>query len=585
MTTAVAYSYIRFSTPKQLTGDSLRRQTEAAASWCKRTSTQLDTSHTYHDLGKSAYLGDHRNNPDRHALAAFLKLVSNGKIPRGSFLIIEALDRLTREHVQAGLRLCLALLEAGIRIVQLSPSEIIYDEKSDAMSLMLMVVELARGHGESKRKSDLSGPAWRRKKDGARNGEIVTDRLPFWVRIEDGKLALIPEHAETVKEIFRLASTGYGAARIVSKFTKEGVKAIGKTGKWGKAYIQNILRDRRAIGEYQPRKGKERVPDGDPVPSYFPAVVTEEDYFAARAGAAERGQLRGRSGTGQVKVNLFTGLIKNARDGDAYYMTTRTQGARESRWSYHVLINVNAEQGRSPCFAFPYVPFERAVLDRLKEIDPGDIVGPNGHAKEITALSGELADVEARIAALELELINGDVPSLARVLRGQEDKKRDLTTRLAEARTKAAHPMAESWGEARSLLDTLDSAPDPDDARLRLRSALRRIVSEMWLLVAPIMAKRKEKIPGRKGGRKRIHPVREIGPSPVRLAALQMFFKSGARRDYVIYHKRAVSGFHGTTPEDCHPISEIDIPFGDLRDRKQAADLASILETWTPPVE
>jgi hypothetical protein len=44
----------------------------------------LDTGLTLHDLGKSAYLGEHRKNPDRHALAAFLKLVETGKVPRGA---------------------------------------------------------------------------------------------------------------------------------------------------------------------------------------------------------------------------------------------------------------------------------------------------------------------------------------------------------------------------------------------------------------------------------------------------------------------------------------------------------------------
>src|SRR3954452_6001777 len=82
-TSPVAYSYVRFSTAEQAKGDSLRRQAEAAADWCKRHGARLDTSLTLRDLGKSAYLGEHRKNPDRYALAAFLKLVQDGRIPRG----------------------------------------------------------------------------------------------------------------------------------------------------------------------------------------------------------------------------------------------------------------------------------------------------------------------------------------------------------------------------------------------------------------------------------------------------------------------------------------------------------------------
>src|SRR5215468_2983312 len=167
-TSAVAYSYIRFSTRERAKGDSLRRQCEAAQRWCERNKVRLDEALTFRDLGKSAYLGDHRKNPDRFALAAFLKLVQDGRVPRGSYLIIESLDRLTREHVRAGLTLLLGLIEAGVRVVQLSPSELVYDERSDEMGLMLAIVELSRGHRESKRKSDLVGPAWRAKKEAAR---------------------------------------------------------------------------------------------------------------------------------------------------------------------------------------------------------------------------------------------------------------------------------------------------------------------------------------------------------------------------------------------------------------------------------
>src|SRR3954463_6438548 len=92
----VAYSYVRFSTPDQAKGDSLRRQTEAAAAWCERNGVRLDTSLTLPDLGTSAFRGRHHRD-DRHALGAFIRLAESGRVPEGSYLIIERLDRLTRE--------------------------------------------------------------------------------------------------------------------------------------------------------------------------------------------------------------------------------------------------------------------------------------------------------------------------------------------------------------------------------------------------------------------------------------------------------------------------------------------------------
>jgi len=200
---AVAYSYVRFSTPEQAKGDSLRRQTEAAADWCARNGARLDTGTTFRDLGKSAYSGSHRQNPDRNALAAFLKLVEDGKILQGSYLVIENLDRLSREHIQPALLLVLNLLQAGIRIVQLKPSELVFTEKSDTLPVRMMMVELSRGHSESAMKSKRVGQAWVRKRLRAQDGKhILTKRLPGWIEEHDGELRPFPEKAAAVRAAY-----------------------------------------------------------------------------------------------------------------------------------------------------------------------------------------------------------------------------------------------------------------------------------------------------------------------------------------------------------------------------------------------
>src|SRR5262249_30127708 len=153
------------STPDQARGDSLRRQTERAEEWCRRNGARLDSATTLHDLGKSAYLGDHRKNPDRYALAAFLKMVEAGKIPRGSFLVVESLDRLTREHVRAAVTLFLSILEQGVSIVTTSPERVFRHDSEDMTDVIIAVVELSRGHGESARKSELVGAAWAEKRE------------------------------------------------------------------------------------------------------------------------------------------------------------------------------------------------------------------------------------------------------------------------------------------------------------------------------------------------------------------------------------------------------------------------------------
>ena len=89
--TTTAYSYIRVSTPEQAKCDSVRRQTERTVAWCDRRGIHLDTSERLIHLG-SGRTGKHRS--DKYALGRFLAKVEQGDIPKGSYLVIENLDRL-----------------------------------------------------------------------------------------------------------------------------------------------------------------------------------------------------------------------------------------------------------------------------------------------------------------------------------------------------------------------------------------------------------------------------------------------------------------------------------------------------------
>ena len=118
-----AYSYIRLSSDRQLKGDGERRQTELRDAFVDRHGLILDD--TLRDLGISAFDG---SNKTRGALGVFLRKVEAGEVPRGSYLLVESLDRLSCEHVLTALRSFLALIEAGIVVATLG-DDCIYSEE------------------------------------------------------------------------------------------------------------------------------------------------------------------------------------------------------------------------------------------------------------------------------------------------------------------------------------------------------------------------------------------------------------------------------------------------------------------------
>src|SRR5262249_18856055 len=360
-TTDDAFSYVRFSKPEQSKGDSLRRQTEAAADWCRRHKVHLDTTLTLHDKGVSGYTGAHRSNPDRHALALFLKHVEAGvKVPRGSYLIIENLDRLSREEAVPATHLLTSILMAGVRVVQLFPSELVLTDKSDPFDVMRAVMELSRGNNESATKSRRLREVWAAKR--ARIGQKkLTPLCPFWLELAPGGASFLrrPGRVGVLRRLSRLAREGYGAGAIARLLNADGVPAP-RGGTWSNWGVLQVLRSPAVHGAYQPHVGRtgDRKPHGDPVPDYFPCVIPEKEYLAVQDAIAGRKFQRGPCG--KRVSNLFTGLLHDARDGSVLNQASNRPG--ETR-----LASAAARRGQrgSRVVSFPYAAFEPAVLSLL----------------------------------------------------------------------------------------------------------------------------------------------------------------------------------------------------------------------------
>src|SRR5262245_62143000 len=147
-------------------------------------------------------------------------MVEQGKIPRGSYLFIENLDRLTREHIRPALTLLLNLIEHGIRVVQLKPVEQVFTEDVEMFRLMLAIMERSRGKNESRIKSERMGEVWGERRRRVREeGAILTRMLPAWIEEVGGKLVPIPDRAKAVRRMFELAIGGYGLGLIVRELT------------------------------------------------------------------------------------------------------------------------------------------------------------------------------------------------------------------------------------------------------------------------------------------------------------------------------------------------------------------------------
>src|SRR6185295_10695287 len=142
----LVFSYTRFSSKEQAKGDSERRQTEAiqaAERFAAEKGLTLDNRLRLIDRGRSGFHGAHR---EKGNLGRFLKVVEAGEVPRGSILLIENLDRLSREPVLTAMETVISLLKRGITIQTLNPPDLFNTDSVNAGAHWRLIAHIERAH-------------------------------------------------------------------------------------------------------------------------------------------------------------------------------------------------------------------------------------------------------------------------------------------------------------------------------------------------------------------------------------------------------------------------------------------------------
>ncbi|WP_258237453.1 recombinase family protein, partial [Arcobacter sp. AHV-9/2010] len=135
---------------------------------------------TYRDLGVSAY---DRSNVTKGALGLFLAAVEAGKVPPGSFLLVEQLERPSRADPMKAIDVIRTIVDGGVSIITLTDESVI--DKSNASDLGVMlnaIVVMSRAHEESKRKSQMLSDFWQEKR--VQRPPVLTAECPRWLRVK-----------------------------------------------------------------------------------------------------------------------------------------------------------------------------------------------------------------------------------------------------------------------------------------------------------------------------------------------------------------------------------------------------------------
>lgn len=498
----LAFSYVRMSTEKQIKGDSLRRQLEWGHRYAAAHNLLLDDG--LRDIGVSAWKG---NNRKSGALGEFLRMVESGRIPRGSFLLVESLDRLSRTQVMDALELFTGILRSGITIVTMGPPEQIYTWQSingDFGQLIITLTVMARAHEESQRKSERIRAAFANKRKLSRRGIRTNSSPPLWItttQVAKGEFTYdLNDRASLIQWIFQRSADGIGFDRIAKELNTRGEPTLRSNTKgWFFTSVSNIVQNRAAIGEYQPHEGVggKRIPRGDPIVDYYPKAVSDVLFLRAQK-IRHRNRTGGRGG--KFFTNLLDGMAHCTHCRNRMYILNNSPSDRQYRY---LVCSANFRQmsksdGSPVCEQgskrFRYDQAEQHILDNVCEFGVSDIMqirradeGVRVREEELATLRVKLEDIGRREARLLTVLESEDVDDLPGLLalarqRTQEREQAEAVIKSLEQEREVA--MAKKRGldpasAVQALREAWLAAQDENERyglRVRCNTAMRDFI-------------------------------------------------------------------------------------------------------------
>lgn len=244
----------------------------------------LDESLTLQDLGVSAFRSA---NVECGRLGEFLSAVRAGFIKKGSYLLIENLDRLSRDTVRKAIATLEDICDEGITVVTLMDNQEYTADRldRDPVAFLISLIIFLRANEESKTKSERSRSMRAQNLERIAQGKkaMLPGTLPAWLKREGNELVVEQNKADVIKIIFKLAERGLGSTAIARTLNHQKIAPISISKYWRPETIRKTLRNRAMIGIYKHRnlddsKSSTIGQDYLEIRNYYPRIISQRRW-------------------------------------------------------------------------------------------------------------------------------------------------------------------------------------------------------------------------------------------------------------------------------------------------------------------
>ena len=364
----------------------------------------------------------------------FLRMIRQCKQKKIDLILTKSIQRFARNTLDC-INYTRILRQLGIGV--LFEKENINSLPPDSEFMITMYGAMAQSESES-----ISGNIRRGRQMHAKVGtlKIPCNRLYAYRKDADGKLQVIPEQAEVVREIYKRYESGASLRNLKDWLEENQIKTVLGTADWSISVIKGILTNEKYCGDVLLQKtfctdviSKKIVKNvGQMAQYYMPdhheAIVSREQYNAVKTEMARRGALRTPSKQAVTGRSCYTSKYALSdrlfcgECGTLYRRKTRNvKGNIYHEWRCISRL----DYGKKYCHESPTlreIPLQNAILaainsamsgktalvDRIKNVVSLELLPVQGQTMSLADMERRLAQLDERFQQLLVEAIDAE---------------------------------------------------------------------------------------------------------------------------------------------------------------------------------
>lgn len=361
------------------------------AAFSKAFDVEIAPDNIVYDRGRSAFDGS-------NLLKGNLKDLIE-KLQDGDFLVVESIDRLTRQRVLVGVDLIQKLLMRGIKLYTTIDKKLyeVSDPSRDLETLLLISVIAKRANEESETKSVRRKSAYKKAKDAAAATGKVFNKLspPFGVRFDEveQKFVELTEEADDIRKIFELLKD-FGVDETCRR-----INQISTRRKWTNRAVFFLLKNKMPLGTLSVfsrlrNDGKEKRIFERYIDNYYPQIVTDFDFYSALKAMQNRKKDRVAGRYTLNNFNIFKKVIFCQNCGSSMICTKTNVRSKTGEGGYTYLTckdRIETGNCKSKRIRFEYIFGGLLELNEMTKLMQSNVSGQEKSAFGTATLFQTLA--------------------------------------------------------------------------------------------------------------------------------------------------------------------------------------------------